>query len=220
MGSRGILVGTNHTVNQVLINPHLRYAALSAQIARVVAVKPCDKCGLAPSTEPNTSWRSREAQNTVLSPHSPLILSAIYLLPRTSLCRLVMVKSEVSTSSLSNPALVLVEWQTRTAGFRNTDVATIVQKACAHFGLGAVERQYALMANIDGHTYELTDDTLESLPSGTYVTLSRVSVRPAPAELDDDAASDVSGDTFRSSDYVKPVNTSTPFYKPPPPAFG
>ena len=76
------------------------------------------------------------------------------------------------------------------------------------------------MANIDGHTYELTDDTLESLPSGTYVTLSRVSVRPVPAELDDDAASDVSGDTFRSSDYVKPVTTSTPFYKPPPPAFG
>ena len=34
-----------------------------------------------------------------------------------------MVKSEVSTGSLSNPALVLVEWQTRTAGFRNTDVA-------------------------------------------------------------------------------------------------
>ena len=59
----------------------------------------------------------------MLSPHSPLILSAIYLLPRTSLCSLAMVKSEVSTGSLSNPALVLVEWQTRTAGFRNTDVA-------------------------------------------------------------------------------------------------
>ncbi len=77
--------------------------------------------------------------------------------------------------------------------------------------MGPDEKQYALIGDIDGREYELTDDTLKTLPNGAFVTLSELydSKETLGCKVEDDAESTISGGTYHS---YKPVNV--PYYKP------
>ncbi|PIL28576.1 hypothetical protein GSI_08617 [Ganoderma sinense ZZ0214-1] len=78
-----------------------------------------------------------------------------------------------STGTSSN-AIVRVRWESRTAGFANKSVQSIIQKAAEHFQLDAVQRDLVLLAELDGEEMEVTDDILRLLPKGTALTLSRI----------------------------------------------
>ncbi|KAI1782985.1 hypothetical protein LXA43DRAFT_1187274 [Ganoderma leucocontextum] len=79
------------------------------------------------------------------------------------------------SGSTSSNAIVRVKWQSRTAGFANDSVESIIQKASEHFRLGAAAQpDLVLLAELDGEEIEATNDILGLLPKGTPLTLSRI----------------------------------------------
>ncbi|PIL28582.1 hypothetical protein GSI_08623 [Ganoderma sinense ZZ0214-1] len=99
-------------------------------------------------------------------------------------------------------AIVRVKWLSRTAGFAHGSVESIIQKACKHFRLGAIQSDLVLLGELDGEQLEVTDDLLGLLPKGMTLTLSRVQQEDAPhvqASIDHACSDDELGNRTCSS---------------------
>ncbi len=107
---------------------------------------------------------------------------------------------ERTSISSSQTAFRRVKWEARTVAIvakpnvqvssqffcrlRALNLSTsqsIVQAACKHFRVTAPKEEFVLLGQLDGDELELTDESLDLLPSKSVLTLSRISVAAFPA---------------------------------------
>ncbi|KAI1782989.1 hypothetical protein LXA43DRAFT_374881 [Ganoderma leucocontextum] len=84
------------------------------------------------------------------------------------------------SGSTSSNRTVRVQWLSRTAGFANASVESVIRKASEHFGLRSTQSDLILLAKVDGSELEVTNDILRTLPKGTILTLSRIEREDEP----------------------------------------
>ena len=64
---------------------------------------------------------------------------------------------------------------------RSHNPQSIIQKACKHFKLGAIQPDLVLLAKLDGEQLEVTDDLLGLVPKGTTFILSHIQSEDVPS---------------------------------------
>ncbi|KAI0750034.1 hypothetical protein C8Q80DRAFT_1120116 [Daedaleopsis nitida] len=102
------------------------------------------------------------------------LLSPRYLSESTPMGSLVRTLGSLdlrgSPTATRRSKIVRVQWRSRTTGFDNTTVETVIQKACAHYHLDANSEKYILVGIVDGIDLELSDDMMNRLQNGSIIT--------------------------------------------------